>query len=33
MDEIVGGVINLASPAAGRVTGLRLAIDDGFLAQ
>jgi NAD(P)-dependent dehydrogenase (short-subunit alcohol dehydrogenase family) len=31
--EIVGGVIYLASPAAGMVTGHTLAIDGGFLAQ
>ena len=33
VDEIVGGVIYLASPAAGMVTGHTLAIDGGFLAQ
>ena len=33
VDEIVGGVIYLASPAASMVTGHTLAIDGGFLAQ
>jgi NAD(P)-dependent dehydrogenase (short-subunit alcohol dehydrogenase family) len=33
IDEIVGGIIYLASPAAAMVTGHTLAIDGGFLAQ
>jgi len=33
IDEVVGGIIYLASPAAAMVTGHTLAIDGGFLAQ
>jgi NAD(P)-dependent dehydrogenase (short-subunit alcohol dehydrogenase family) len=33
VEDIVGGVIYLASPAAAMVTGHTLAIDGGFLAQ
>jgi NAD(P)-dependent dehydrogenase (short-subunit alcohol dehydrogenase family) len=33
IDEIVGGIVYLASPAAAMVTGHTLAIDGGFLAQ
>ncbi len=33
IDEIVGGIVYLASPAASMVTGHTLAIDGGFLAQ
>ena len=33
IDEVVGGIVYLASPAAAMVTGHTLAIDGGFLAQ
>jgi NAD(P)-dependent dehydrogenase (short-subunit alcohol dehydrogenase family) len=33
IDEVVGGIVFLASPAASMVTGHTLAIDGGFLAQ
>jgi NAD(P)-dependent dehydrogenase (short-subunit alcohol dehydrogenase family) len=33
IDEIVGGIVYLATPAAAMVTGHTLAIDGGFLAQ
>ena len=33
VEEIVGGIVYLASPAAAMVTGHTLAIDGGFLAQ
>lgn len=33
IEEIVGGIVYLASPAASMVTGHTLAIDGGFLAQ
>ena len=33
VEDIVGAVIYLASPAAAMVTGHTLAIDGGFLAQ
>jgi NAD(P)-dependent dehydrogenase (short-subunit alcohol dehydrogenase family) len=33
IEEVVGGIIYLASPAAAMVTGHTLAIDGGFLAQ
>ena len=33
IDEFVGGIVYLASPAAAMVTGHTLAIDGGFLAQ
>jgi NAD(P)-dependent dehydrogenase (short-subunit alcohol dehydrogenase family) len=33
VEEVVGGIVYLASPAASMVTGHTLAIDGGFLAQ
>jgi NAD(P)-dependent dehydrogenase (short-subunit alcohol dehydrogenase family) len=33
IEEIVGGIVYLASPAASMVTGHTLVIDGGFLAQ